>query len=178
MKIRIGDFKRIVRKALFEGNDVDEQDTEDSLDAQIDRFLAQYVGEAKLSKHEGLDFRMLTRRIMTEDNESADTDKDDVGEQTKLTQDDIDIESFANSVVRLIENYDNLLEVRNTLLRRARGFLNKDYERDVVDSFEDVMRETHGISDGMSKSDIDAEEFPAPPADRAGGDGGGGGGGI
>lgn len=185
-KIRIGDLKKLLREALLlredESNKAnDEQESDASLDAQVDRYLAQYEGEAKSSKTEGLDFRMLTRRFLSEageDDEGKD-DKDDdaaAGEPSKLSLEDIDMDSFANSVVRLIENYDSLLEVRSTLVRRAKNFLGKAYSPDVLDAFENVMRDEHGIVPGESKADVEDEEFQAPRADRAG-DGGAGGGG-
>lgn len=175
--IRVGDLRRMIVESLLreQGEEVPTQETEDSLDAQVDRYLIQYESEAKTSKREGLDYRMMTRRILSEaeeDEESA--DEEPAGKPTKLSLDDIDIESFANDVARLIENYDSLLEVRNTLLRRARGFLAKGYEPDVVQEFERVMRESHGIVDGKSKQDIADEDFPAPRADRAGEGGVGG----
>lgn len=176
---RVGDLRRLIVESLLQeqGNDVSTQETEDSLDAQVDRYLAQYESEAKTSKREGLDFRMMTRRILSEveDDEEGGASEEPANEPDKLSLDDLDLESFANGVVRLIENYDSLLEVRNTLLRRARGFLAKGYEPDVVQEFERVMRESHGIADGESKHDIADEDFPALGADRAG-DGGGAGG--
>lgn len=176
-KITIGDLKRLIAEGLLceQGKETPEQETEDSLDAQVDRYLVQYEGEAKTPKQEGLNFRMMMRRILSEANEDKEgAGKKPAGKPTKLSLDDIDLESFANSVARLIENYDSLLEVRNTLLRRARGFLAKGYEPDVVQEFEHVMRESHGLADGESKQDIANEDFPAPGADRAGSGGVGG----
>lgn len=156
------------------------QETEDSLDAQVDRYLTQYESEAKNSVTEGLDFRAITRRFLSEaegDEETEEQPEEDpvaAEPPTKLTLEDIDIESFANSVSRMIENIDNLLEYRNTLLRRGRGFLAKIYDEDVVSKYEEVMREAHGISDGQTEMEVEDEEFVAPPGEGAGpgGDGG------
>lgn len=150
------------------------KEAEDSLDSQVDKYLLQYETEAKNLKTEGHDFRAMLRRILSEaeDDEPKEETPTDV-EPTKLSADDFDVTSFANSVTRLIENYDSLLEVRNTLVRRAKNYLGKAYTPDVVKLFEETMREEHGISPGESKIDIDAEEFAAPAAARAGGDGGG-----
>lgn len=162
------------------------EESDDSLDVQVDRYLGQYEAEAKSSKTEGTDFRMLTRRILNEAGEDEEEDAGDEGgeedppadteadEPTKLTMDDLDVESFTNSVVRLIDNYDSLLEVRSTMVRRAKNFLAKNYDTTVVDAFEQSMREDHGIVPGESKGDIENDEFPAPAADRAGEGGAGG----
>ena len=141
-----------------------EKENDDSLDNQVDRYFGEYEGEAKNSKQEGKDFRALTRRIVSE----AEGDDQASGVPGKLSGDNIDVESFANSVARMIDNYDSLLEVRSTLARRAKNFLLKSYDEEVVASFMRCMREDHGIVPGENKGDIDAEEYPAPTADRAG----------
>jgi hypothetical protein len=154
---------RATIKRLLEEPEL-EQETDDSLDNQVDRYLAQYEGEAKNSKQESRDFRALVRRIVSE----AEADDDPTGAGEKLSGDNIDVESFANSVSRLIDNYDSLLEVRSTLVRRAKSFLTKSYDDEVVQAFVRSMREDHGVSPGENKGDIDAAEYPAPAADRAG----------
>lgn len=171
MKLNIKKLKQLLRESLLtEETDTHEQEV--SLDAQIDRYFAQYESEAKTSKKEGRDFRMLTRRIL---GEAGEDDKEpDADEQQKLTIEDIDVESFVNSIVRLIDNYDSLLEVRNTIIRRALNFVSKSYEDDVVRSFKTVLRDSHGMVAGESDLDVSDEEFKAPPADRAGASLGGG----
>lgn len=185
-KIRIDDLKRLLREVILREEDTSVQVPEEdgtSLDAQVDRFLGQYEAEAKTSKTEGFDFRMMTRRILNEagkdDDTGDDVPTDDVvgdaaAPPSKIGLDKIDVENFTNSVVRLIDNYDSLLEVRNTLVRRAKNFLGKSYFPEVIDAFEKTLREKHGIATGESKDDVDAEDFPAPVADRAGEGGAGG----
>jgi len=161
----------------------EKEEGSDSIDSQVDRYLAQYESEAKVSKNEGLDFRLMTRRFLIE---AGDEGEDEGGgdekpeepavpeEPTKLTLDDLDVESFANSLVRLIENYDSLLEVKSTLARRAMNFIGKSYSPEVVDALKEKLREDHGLVPGESKEDVDNEEFVAPLADRSGGESGGG----
>jgi hypothetical protein len=140
------------------------EDGEDSLDNQIDKYLVDYEVEAKVSKNEGKDFRMMVRRFLSEaeEDESEDEKKD------KLKTEDIDVESFVNSVMRLVDNYDSLLEVRNTILRRAVNFLVEGYEPDVAQSFKDLLLDSYGLEIGKSKSEVEDEEFQAPAAERAG----------
>jgi uncharacterized membrane-anchored protein YhcB (DUF1043 family) len=189
-------YFRSLARLLREAEEVEEKEKgEDSLDSQIDNYLSSYESEAKLLKKEGRDYRSLVRRFLTEadedeeekdeeekkDEEKGDEDKDKGGDEEdkeseepkKLSLEDIDPGSFSDSVVRLIENYDNLLEVRNTILRRASNFLAKTYEKEVVDSFKESLAERHGIE--MNKSSFEKEEeFVAPNADRAGSSPGGG----
>jgi len=163
----------------------------DSLDNQVDKYLAQYESEAKKTENsvegpstqqmERVDWRDLVRGVIIEAGEG---DKDTQGPEdaapgaddltgdddaNKLTLEDLDVAKFADAIVRLIENYDSLLEVRNTLQRRARSFLAKNYNDEVVTSFDDVLRDDHGMVTGMDKQAVDDDRYPAPPAARASG---------
>ena len=184
VRIRLGDLKRLIEEGIISEEFVTEADKEapggetgDSLDAQVDRYFAGYESASKTAKTEGRDFRSLIKRLLEAEGDDAETDEDpSVGdsEAPKLSLDDISVEEFADSVSRMIENYDSLLEVRSTLLRRAINFLSKGYDEAVVSAFNDVMREQHGMEAGKTKQEVDDEEFTAPAASRAGPDSGGG----
>ena len=204
IKIRVGDLKKILREQLMweaEENDaavkaglVDEEgeDGEDSLDAQVDKFFMDYENEAQSMKAEGKDWRRTVKRLLGEaedDEEGTDEPTDDAEEPADDTEgvdspdspdkpsvDDINVESFVSSVVRLVENYDNLLEIKNTILRRAANFLAKNYDNAVVEQFKDKLEESHGIEIGKSQRDHEDEEFAAPKAGAAGPFGSGAGG--
>jgi len=200
IRLTVKDLRRILREeVLLEAeNKATEESGEDSLDAQVDRYFSDYESEAKLVKNEGRDWNRTLRRLFEAD-EDEEEDKDegegDEGEDEEDkgegededdeegekkppegTLDDIDVASFANSVMRLVDNYDSLLEVRNTILRRASNFLNKNYKVEVIDEFNDYLSNEHGIEIGKSPEESRSEKFAAPFSDRAGGGGGGGGG--
>ncbi len=178
-KIPVWQLKRMIAEAVLGEGAAPPEEKDVSLDSQVDRYFSEYETEAKSAKNEGTDFRRLLRRLLEAEGETTGNEApaDDGDDPKKQGSESIDLESFANSVVRLIDNYDSLLEVRSTITRRAKNFLAKAYSPDVVDSFDKIMRDEHGIVPGESKIDVEAEEFPAPGADRAG-DGGGGGGGA
>lgn len=161
--------ERDLRRMIREAEETEEKKPaklsgNDSLDKQIDRLFIDYESEAKSTVTEAKDWRMTVRRLV------EDAEKDDTN------GDEIDVESFANSVVRLIDNYDSLLEVRNAILRRAGNFLAKGYGKDIVKEFMNTLRDDHGMVIGKSPEDVADEEFPAPIAGRAGaGETGGGG---
>ncbi len=165
-------LKRLVRDLLREDGleTAPAPEGGDSLDAQVDRYLADYETSSKTAKQEGSDFRRTMRRLFEadDDEEPAEPADDAATEPTKATVDDIDVEEFSNNVARLIQNYDNLLEVRNTLIRRAIKFVSKGYDQGTVDAFVKLLRDEHGLVDGESKQDVEDEMFAAPPADRAG----------
>jgi len=184
-------LKNIIREnvKLVLKEEAEKKELETSLDQQVDDFFANYENESKLKKNEGFDLRSMTRRFLLDvglplleaDEDKKDDNKDKKVDNEKsaevprkLTLDDIDIENFASSVVRLIDNYDSLLEVRNTLARRAKNFLSKNYTPDVVKTFENVLADEHDLKIGESHLEKDAGDFQAPPADRAGVSPGGG----
>jgi hypothetical protein len=109
------------------------------------------------------------------DEENPEEDEED-SKPEKLTESDIDLNQFANDVSRLIENYDSLLEIKNTIIRRALKYISESYDKSAVDKLKEVLLDEHGLEAGSTKKDNE-ERFSAPPAERAIGAGGGGGGG-
>jgi Rps23 Pro-64 3,4-dihydroxylase Tpa1-like proline 4-hydroxylase len=110
---------------------------------------------------------MMTRRFLLEAEEDEETEKAEE-EPEKLKAEEIDVENFLDSVMRLVDNYDALLEIRNTILRRAINFLIKGYEPAAANAFKENLQDVYGIEVGKSKSEIEDEDFQAPAADRAG----------
>lgn len=162
---------------LRESDEIKKERGEDSLDAQIDKFFSDYEVEAKNSKNEGLNFRNITLRLLREEDEdNSEDDKEptdtEVEKPEKLTSEDIDLKAFVTDVMRLVDNYDNLLEINNTILRRASNYLSKTYDESTIESFKEELMETYGVQIGKSKIDKE-EEFEAPKAGAAGPMGGG-----
>lgn len=205
MKIKFGDLRRMLQEVnneiLFEDDSGAHKMgvSGDSLDKQVDRYLAEYENDAKkedelsVDQMESIDWRDLVRgHLLTEEGEGEDTSDDDEAlddagdisgiddneEPEKLSIDKLDVASFANSVVRLIDNYDSMLEVRNTLVRRAKAFLEKAYDDEVITAFEATLRDDHGIVAGENDRSVDAEKFPAPHAERSAGSAAPSGGGV
>lgn len=166
-RLALKNLVRILREAP---ESVEEEKGEDSIDSQIDQYFSDFEKEGKNAQLEGRDFRRTTRRFLleAEEDEEKAEEKPKEEEPKKLTAEDINVDSFANGVVRLIDNYDSLLEVRNTIIRRAVNFLLKSYEPDVADSFKESLEEKHGLQVGKSKQEQADEEFQPPSADRAG----------
>lgn len=180
--MRRDEFRNLVREFLLreEADDDDPSksadDGETSLDDQVDRLLTSYEKEAKKAKNESKDLRYLMNRFLLEAGEDEEPDEGDKeepaaeGEEAKpekLTSEDINIDSFAESVVRLVDNYDSLLEVRDTLIRRARDFLKETYDDATVNDFLSSLRENYDVEIGLSQYDKESE-IAAPPAARAG----------
>jgi hypothetical protein len=167
------DLARLLRETEGEEKKPELEKGEDSLDAQVDKFLSSYEEEAKNSKNEGFNYGMIARRFIFEADEDKEDDKASEEKPEKLTGDDLNMQSFVTDVMRLVDNYDNLLEIRNTLLRRAANRLAKNYEPDVLAAFKEVLLESYGVEIGQSESEK-ADEYQAPKAGAAGPMGGGG----
>jgi len=163
-------LKKLVN-ILREADEVKKEDGEDSLDSQLDRYFSDYESEAKNSKNEGLSLRSITKRLLEEEGDGEDEDSD--SEEEKLSTEDLDIKSFVSSVMRLVDNYDNLLEINNTILRRAANFIGKVYDETTVQAFKDELIESYGVEIGKSKLEKE-DEFEAPKAGAAGPMGGSG----
>lgn len=159
----------------------------DSIDAQIDKKFIEYEDGAKTSQNEGVDFRAMAYRILFEadeedspgegDDEGGDEDLADAlgggaeGEETepaeRMTVNDVDIYEFASNVARLIDNVENLLEFRDTIMKRSMNFLKKSYDATVLEQYEQIMESQFDIVIGQS--DVDKEfEITPPPAVGAG----------
>ena len=172
MKININDLRKIIResvKNLLVEDKKAAEDLDDSIDRQIDKYLSSYEEQSKPVKKESREFRDLTRDFLNVLTEAEDEKKED---EKKLTIEDLDVAVFADNVVRLIDNYDSLLEVKDTIAKRAIKFLEKNYEPDVADKFKIVLEDEYDIYVGKTPLS-DLEKYPAPPADRANGSGGG-----
>lgn len=165
-------IKEQIRSVLKEQMGMVEKQSDDSLDQQIDDFLVDYESDAKIKKNEGFNFRSMTRRFLTMPTTLSEAEKEKEAsadeQKKKLTLDDIDVEEFATNVVRLIDNYDSLLEVKSTITRRAMNFLLENYDPTVVKQFEIVLEDQHDIVPGKSKSDLE-DEKTSPPAAGSGG---------
>lgn len=196
--LRLSQLKKLIseeaRKIIKEEKE-EEEKGEDSLDSQVDSYLSDFERKSKkeIVRKESRDYQTFLRKLLREAEEDEEAPAEEEPEEEepegeeggeegeedeeekepeKLTTEDIDVETFADEVVRLIENYDSLLEMRNTILRRAVNYLLKSYEPDVGDSFKEVLEDSHGIEIGKSKFEME-DEFMAPRADRAGNSPGG-----
>lgn len=104
-------------------------------------------------------------------------------ETSRTSDGDFDPEGYALDVVNLIENYQSLIEVSSTLLKRAAKRLGEHKDADAVDQFLEAM-ENNGYTAG--KTGGEAESEIVPPVGQFGGpdvgggiaSGGGGGGPI
>lgn len=162
-----------------------------SIDDRVDDMLRDYEQQAAAAKNESIADVSIFRSFINEaddeetEEDDAESDVDDSGdpafdaeltaaEPTKLDVDEIDVQDFAGSVSRLIDDLTALVEVDRIIFRRAFNFLLQNYDPRVADEFQRIMRTERSIDDDESKWDIEERDFPAPTAVGAGYDVGGG----
>jgi hypothetical protein len=128
-----GDSPEVVgEEAPEEGDEeVSQKEKEFSLDDDVEAVLIDFEAEA--------------RRVASEN----------MSESARLfreSTDEIDIDSFAADVARLVKNYDNLLDVEKMLVDKSKDFLVTRYGEEVADDLLDVLEQSH---------DIDVQNDPA-----------------
>jgi len=176
VKIGVNRLRQIIREnihTLLVEEKKEEKLQQDSLDVQVDKYFSDYEKESKSLKQEGFDHRSITsgffRSLLVEEEKEEKEEKEDEAKKEKLTSEDISLEDFAMSVVRLIDNYDSLLEVRETVARRAVNFIAKNYDEAAVKEFKLILEESHDISVDKPEEFVDdSDKFPAPRAANAG----------
>jgi hypothetical protein len=165
---------RLLREAEEEPK---KEEGEDSVDSQIDKYLSQYESQAKedaSAKTESFSFDRMTRDwkrlVEAEEDEEKDEKTDDEPAKGKLEE--INMKSFVSDVMRLVDNADSLLQLKNTILRRAANYLSENYEGDALQTFNDELLESYGVEIGQMESEKQ-DEYQPPKAGAAGPMGGG-----
>jgi len=82
---------------------------------------------------------------------------------------DIDLNSFAGNVARLVKNYQNLIDWESVILNKAESFINNHYGEDTARVLLDILEDDYDIA----KQGKEEELPPAPIAVAARGEGGG-----
>jgi len=181
------ELRQIIREEMEAVTDRKTRLSVDSLDDQIDSLLIKFESESvKTESVSGRQlFRMLFEAPEDEDEEELPPDLEEPGEvETKdpssvgsEERDEewagepgkppLDMDQFTHRVVRLLENYDSLLDVRTVILNRAKNYVLENYDESAVSDFEDTLEVDHGIS--LDPRDNEAETPVAVGAGPAGG---------
>lgn len=132
---------------------------DDSVDDQIDSLLIRFETESvdeEAVQEEGNRYSLLTLlEAPTDDGEeeseeggdeipdSSDVEVEEEGEPGKPP---LDVDQFARRVSRLVQNYDNLLDIETAILTRASSYLEKNYGAEYVDQFEETLESQFGLA--------------------------------
>ena len=170
----------------------------DSVDDQIDALLLRYENAsirseegASLSESlNGLNLRYLFEQDEEEEGGEEEGGEEEGGDDEPGGSEDItvtepaaeqktpplDVDAFANRVVRLIMNQKNLLNIEEAIVNRAKNFLDENYGDQFVNKYLDILSAEHGISYSEYSNIKYSEDEPfAVGANPAGAGMGGGG---
>lgn len=123
-----------------------------SIDSQIDAFFVKLEGDRGLQEH--ADERWITRQFL-----------EAVGDPTSS---EFDPYKFAMGVMRLVNNYDTLLNIQDTIVKRAEKYIKDNKDESAAKEFMDELEESFGYKPDSSRAMKDYE-YEAPPAVRSGG---------
>ena len=102
----------------------------------------------------------------------SDEDLSDVEAAESSPKPPLDIDSFSRRIARLALNFETLLDVKGTIIRRALKFLEENYDTDHADKLVDILNTKFDFEIGESAEDPEA---PFAVGAYAGGTGTGGG---
>jgi hypothetical protein len=157
--------------------------SKDSLDDQIDSFLIKFETESVLDEEEQLSESFLNKNlkylIYEKDDITGSEDKNiEDSELDDMPMMNLNIDSFASKVARLIFNSHNLLDLETAIVNRAIDFLNTYYNEDYAERFIEILDNQFSIEVKSNFRGYDSmpAEHDAPQGLGAydGGSGGGG----
>lgn len=167
MKMKVKELRKIIFEALAEA----EEDApagghpwHDLPDASFDVKLDDFFVDSETKSDQELGESVLRGLFEAEDQ----PDQGGGEEQQPPTGDapdeekKIDVNSFSREVARMIENFENLIDIKGVVLRRALNYVGQKYDKGQAKLVQDVLESQFGIYSE------EKEEEPAPPADRAG----------
>ena len=76
-------------------------------------------------------------------NDSTEVNDDAEGSQGKPP---LDVDQYAQRVARLVQNYQNLLDIETVILNRAKKFLIQNYDEPTADAFEETLERQFDLS--------------------------------
>lgn len=143
----------------------------DSIDNVIDRFFIDYEKSSMISKNESFDIKKFIFHELLIEADEEDEKKSKKAEKKKENKKldyKLDTIEFAEKLVRLVENYDNLINVRDLILARAINYIQENHNKETAIRLERDLREQFDIE--INRSDIDKEyDYKQPYAMRSGG---------
>ena len=96
-------------------------------------------------------------------------------EEAQVSENQLDIDLFAQDVARLINNYDVLMDMESIVFNKAKEFLMIKYGDTVAEAFAEILRISHGLDFDSEIEELEDIADAAPLAVGASGGGGGGG---
>jgi len=96
------------------------------------------------------------QKILLEQEEDAEPAAED-SEGPRETR-TVDMDIFAREVARLINNYENLLDMESIILNHAKRYIVTNYGEEMLTSFEDMIANRYDIEFGLDSYETPADE--------------------
>lgn len=165
-------------KILFE--DTSFAKDEDSVDRQIDRVIYQAEAEA-IRVAKGMDSGMSFEKKKTEESKKK-LSLNVLFEEEKREAPNLDVDAFANSILRCLLMYEKVVDVPDiidipaVIVKRSEKFLSIKYGKEIADLFIDKIKENE-VSAKMIQTPNDSNDTDPGPVNQplaVGASGGGG----
>lgn len=129
----------------------------DSLDAQIDKFLLEYDPGAEQTTVAAANEAFL--REAGEEAVAAPAADPNAGKPPQPAK-KLDMMSFASDVARLVEKSDMLLDVKGTIVRRALNYITKNYDPKQAKDVAQILENNFGVSSEPGSDPYEDESAP------------------
>ena len=132
----------------------------DSVDDQIDALLIKFESESIKTESVSLSLsKLLFEAPEDEDEEEGPTavgsEERDQEVSAEPAKPPVEIDQFTKKIVRLLENYESLLDIKTVIINRTRNYLIENYDEAAADAFEETLDVDYGIS--LNPPDNDSE---------------------
>ena len=165
MKLTTKLIRQIIKEEMASATDAKTRLSTTSVDDQIDslfigyektsikterriRSLAQLMFEApdEEEEEEPVEDAAVEEEAVDEEPTSVGSDERDEEWSAEPNRPPIDIDQFVLHVVRLVENYDSLLDIPTVIVQRAQNYIDVNYDEAAAQDFQDKLETNHGIS--------------------------------
>jgi hypothetical protein len=135
-----------------------------SVDDQIDSILINFESESTAIQEKKYSLISSLQFLFEQDTDEQDTDdkttddkttddkidtegsKDvDVSEPVEPAKPPLNLNEFAMNVARLVENHENLLDVRTVIIIRAINYIKENYDEAASNNLRDLLESQHNV---------------------------------
>ena len=152
--------RQIIREEVVAATDSKTRLSKSSIDDQIDSLFIKFEKESLKTESQIRSLMKLMFEAPEDEEEfvpaedeaeneepsSVGSDERDEEWSAEPNKPPIDMNQFVRRVVRLIENYDALLDVRTVIVQRAKNYVLENYDEAAAQDFKEFLEEDHGIS--------------------------------
>jgi len=159
VRITTEHIRRIIKEEIMAATDPKTRLSKSSVDDQIDSLFIKFEKEAIKAEGRVRSLAQLMFEAPEDEEEVVEEEPAEDAEPTSVGSEErdeewsaepqtppIDMDQFVRRVVRLLENYDSLLDIPTVIVQRAQNYILENYDEAAAQDFESSLEEDHGIS--------------------------------